>query len=70
MSTFNAVVGRRGEDKDSQAFGFQGYFYGFCRFSRSSRLYLDRMFEKNMRISIKNLNYRKRNSSRMENIHL
>ena len=42
--------------------------FGYLR--KFSRLYLDRMFEKNMRISIKNLNYRKRNSSRMVNIHL
>ena len=45
-------------------------FVDFRYLRKFSRLYLDRMFEKNMRISIKNLNYRKRNSSRMENIHL
>ena len=45
-------------------------FVDFRYLRKFSRLYLDRMFEKNMRISIKNLNYRKRNSSRMVNIHL
>ena len=45
---------------------FKNTFMVFVDF----RDYLDRMFEKNMRISIKNLNYRKRNSIRMMNIHL
>ena len=45
---------------------FKNTFMVFVDF----RDYLDRMFEKNMRISIKNPNYRKRNSIRMMNIHL